>query len=82
MPNKSLYELKQAVMKAKKVFVWTVYGTTPEGTQLGGYIETYKAQMQKLFSMHAFQPGTTANFRVDPQTGFLFVDPFSLDQAA
>jgi putative IMPACT (imprinted ancient) family translation regulator len=78
---RSCYDLKKAINNAKKCHVYTVFGRTKDGTQLGGYVEAYKSHLKEM--MKTFQLPTTSwdktvecFFRVDDD-GDLYIEGFN-----
>jgi hypothetical protein len=80
---KSVYELKKAINNATKCHVYTVFGYTPEGTPVGGYVEAYKSHLKAM--MATFKLPTTSwdtsikcFYRVDGE-GALWIEGFLAD---
>jgi hypothetical protein len=79
---KSAYELRKAINSSKKCFIYTVFGCTADGTQLGGYIEAFKSHllgMMKEFKLPTQSWDKTTvrcYFRTEPETGYLYIEGF------
>lgn len=77
---KSIPELKKAIASAKHVFVWVVFGSTKEGTQVGGFMEVYKTHVLRPLKDYKLPTQTwdksiSVFFRED-DAGNLFVEGF------
>ena len=78
---KTVVQLKQAINSAKKCFVWTVFGCTPEGTPIGGFIEAYKSHLLGALKQYklptaSWDTSVKCYFRVEPETGHLYIEGF------
>jgi hypothetical protein len=78
---KTVVQLKKAINNANKCFVWTVFGCTPDGTPIGGYIEAYKSHLLGLLKNYqlptqSWDTTVKCYFRVETETGHLYVEGF------
>jgi hypothetical protein len=81
MQPKTVYQLRQAINNAKKIFTWTVIGQTQEGTPIGGFIEVYKSHTLDILKQYklpttSWDTSVQCFYRFDEDTQFLYIEGF------